>query len=141
MWLKRQLGGSAVSLGQLGSLESALMKRMWRRGEISVRELHAEFESRRAYTTVMTTMDRLYKKGLLKRRKVGKAYIYVPALTEQEYQEQLTHHLLGMVLNEDRNSEAVLSHFVDVVSRADEQMLERLDQLVKAKRRALRRPE
>lgn len=117
------------------------MERMWRRGEISVRELHAEFTPRLAYTTVMTTMDRLYKKGLLKRRKVGKAYIYVPALTEQEYQEQLTHHLLGMVLNEDRNSEAVLSHFVDAVSDTDEQMLERLDQLVKAKRRALRRPE
>ena len=141
MWLKRQLGGSVVSLGQLGSLESTLMDRMWRRGELSVRELHAEFAPRLAYTTVMTTMDRLYKKGLLKRRKVGKAYIYVPALTEQEYQEQLTHHLLGMVLNEDRNNEAVLSHFVDAVSETDEQMLEQLDQLVKAKRRALRRPE
>lgn len=141
MWLKRQLGKAGASLGQLGSLESVLMERMWHRGEISVRELHAEFAPRLAYTTVMTTMDRLYKKGLLKRRKVGKAYIYIPALTEQEYQEQLTHHLLGMVLNEDRNSEAVLSHFVDAVSETDEQMLERLDQLVKAKRRALRRPE
>jgi predicted transcriptional regulator len=117
------------------------MERMWSCGEISVRELHIEFSPRLAYTTVMTTMDRLYKKGLLKRRKVGKAYIYVPALTEHEYQEQLTHHLLGMVLNEDKNSGAVLSHFVDVVSDTDEQMLERLDQLVKAKRRALRRSE
>jgi predicted transcriptional regulator len=117
------------------------MDRMWRRGEISVRELHMEFSPRLAYTTVMTTMDRLYKKGLLKRRKVGKAYIYVPALIEHEYQEQLTHHLLGMVLNEDKNSGAVLSHFVDAVSDTDEQMLERLDQLVKAKRRALRRSE
>jgi predicted transcriptional regulator len=141
MWLKRQFGGSGRSLGQLGSLESALMDRMWRSGEISVRELHIEFSPRLAYTTVMTTMDRLYKKGLLKRRKVGKAYIYVPALTEHEYQEQLTHHLLGMVLNEDKNSGAVLSHFVDAVSDTDEQMLERLDQLVKAKRRALRRSE
>jgi predicted transcriptional regulator len=117
------------------------MERMWHRGEISVRELHIEFAPRLAYTTVMTTMDRLYKKGLLKRRKVGKAYIYVPALTEREYQEKLTHHLLGMVLNEDKNSGAVLSHFVDAVSDTDEQMLERLDQLVKAKRRALRRSE
>lgn len=117
------------------------MERMWHRGEISVRELYVEFASRLAYTTVMTTMDRLYKKGLLKRRKVGKAYIYVPALTEQEYQEQVTHHLLGMVLSEDKKSGAVLSHFVDVVSDTDEQMLERLDQLVKAKKRALRRSE
>ena len=141
MWLKRQFGGPGGTLGQLGSLESKLMERMWRCDEISVRELHAEFAPRLAYTTVMTTMDRLYKKGMLKRRKVGKAFIYVPALTEQEYQERLTHHLFGMVLNEDKNSGAVLSHFVDAVSDTDEQMLERLDQLVKAKRRALRRTE
>lgn len=117
------------------------MERVWRRGEISVRELYVELGPRLAYTTVMTTMDRLYKKGLLKRRKVGKAYIYVPALTEQEYQKQVTDHLLGMVLNEDKKSGAVLSHFVDAVSDTDEEMLERLDQLVRAKKRALRRSE
>jgi len=138
MWLKKHFGGRGLSLGQLGSLESELMERMWRRGEISVRELHAEFASRLAYTTVMTTMDRLYKKGLLHRRKVGKAYLYVPALTEQAYQERLTHHLFEMVLNNGKNTGAVLAHFVDAVSATDEEMLERLDQLVKAKRRAHR---
>jgi predicted transcriptional regulator len=141
MWLKKQFGAQKIFLEQLGSLESELMERIWSRGEISVRDLHAEFASRLAYTTVMTTMDRLYKKGLLLRRKVGKAYFYIPALTEQQYQARLTHHLFGMVLNDGKNSGAVLSHFVDAVSDTDEQMLERLDQLVKAKRRALRRQE
>ncbi|HZD92790.1 MAG TPA: BlaI/MecI/CopY family transcriptional regulator [Candidatus Sulfotelmatobacter sp.] len=140
MWLKKQFGGQKASLDKLGSLESELMERAWRSGEISVRDLHAEFAPRLAYTTVMTTMDRLYKKGLLQRRKVGKAYFYIPTLTQQQYQERLTHHLFGMVLN-DGDSSAVLSHFVDVVSDTDEQMLERLDKLVKAKRRALRRTE
>jgi predicted transcriptional regulator len=138
MWLKKHFGGCGLSLGQLGSLESELMERMWHRGEVSVRDLHAEFASRLAYTTLMTTMDRLFKKGLLHRRKLGKAYLYVPALTEQAYQERLTHHLLEMVLNDGKNTSAVLAHFVDAVSAADEQMLERLDQLVKAKRRAHR---
>ena len=141
MWLKKKFGGHNAPLDQLGSLESELMERIWRRGEISVRDLHAEFASRLAYTTVMTTMDRLYKKGLLQRRKAGKAYFYVPALSEQQYRERLTHHLFGMVLNEGSDSGAVLSHFVDAVSDADEPMLEQLDQLVKAKRRALRRQE
>jgi len=141
MWLKKQLGGNNAPLGQLGSLESELMEHIWRRGETSVRDVHIEFESRLAYTTVMTTMDRLYKKGLLRRRKVGKAYLYVPALNEQQYQERLTHHLFGMVLHDVPNTGAVLSHFVDAVSDTDEQMLDRLDQLVKAKRRALRRQE
>lgn len=141
MWLKKQVGGHKAALGQLGSLESELMERVWHRGELSVRDLHAELAPRLAYTTVMTTMDRLYKKGLLQRRKVGKAFLYVAALSEQEYQEQLAHHLFGMVLHDGKNSGAVLSNFVDAVSDTDEKLLERLDRLIKAKRRVLRRPE
>ena len=138
MWLKRQLGARA-SLGQLGTLESEVMERIWARGEISVRDLHAEVADRLAYTTVMTTLDRLYKKGMLKRRKQGKAFLYRPAFSEQEYQEQLAQHLFGIALNGPSDSQAVLSRFVDVVSQTDREMLEHLDELVKAKRRALRR--
>lgn len=140
MWLKKQFGGHQAGLGQLGNLESELMERIWRGGETSVRDLHVEFSSRLAYTTVMTTMDRLYKKELLRRRKVGKAYIYSAALTEREYQERLTHHLFGMILHDSKNSAAVLSNFVDTVGELDQQLLEQLDHLVKAKRRSLRRP-
>jgi predicted transcriptional regulator len=141
MWLKKQIGSRKAALGQLGSLESELMERVWHRGELSVRDLHAELAPRLAYTTIMTTMDRLYKKGMLQRRKAGKAFLYVAALSEQEYQEQLAQHLFGMVLHNGTNSGAVLSNFVDAVSDTDEKLLEHLDQLVKAKRRVLRRPE
>jgi predicted transcriptional regulator len=141
MWLKKHFGGRKAALGQLGNLESELMERVWHHGELSVRDLHAELAPRLAYTTVMTTMDRLYKKGMLKRRKEGKAFLYVAALSEQEYQEQLAHHLFGMVLHNGKNNGAVLSNFVDAVSDTDEKLLEHLDQLVKAKRRVLRRPE
>jgi predicted transcriptional regulator len=140
MWLKKQFGERKTALGQLGALESELMERIWRSGETSVREVHAEFAQRLAYTTVMTTMDRLFKKSMLKRRKVGKAFLYIAALTEQEYREQLTHHLFGMVLN-DGNSGAVLSNFVDAVGDTDEKLLDSLDELVKAKRRTLRQQE
>ena len=141
MWLKKQVGSRKAALGQLGSLESELMERMWHRSELSVRDLYVELASRLAYTTVMTTMDRLYKKGLLQRRKVGKAFLYTAALSEQEYHEQLAQHLFGMVLNNGKNSGAVLSNFVDAVSDTDQKLLEHLDQLVKAKRRVLRRTE
>jgi predicted transcriptional regulator len=141
MWLKRPSGLSKESLTQLGSLESEVMDRIWARGEISVRDLHQELAGRLAYTTVMTTLDRLYKKGLLQRRKEGKAFLYVPACTEQKYQEQLAGHLFGMVLRENKDSNAVLSCFVETISENDREMLDRLDELVKAKRRALRRKE
>jgi predicted transcriptional regulator len=140
MWLRQQKGKSGPVLEQLGSLESELMGRIWARGEISVRDLYLELSSRLAYTTVMTTLDRLYKKGLLDRRKVGKAYFYTARLTESEYQQGVTCHLLGMVLH-DSDAHAVLSSFVDKISETDRQMLDRLEQLVKAKRRALRRQE
>lgn len=125
---------------QLGSLESELMGRIWERGEISVRDLHLELAPRLAYTTVMTTLDRLYKKGLLNRRKQGKAFYYTARLSETEYQQRMTQHLLGMVLH-DGDTHAVLSTFVDKISETDQQMLDHLEQLVRAKRRALRRQE
>lgn len=133
MWLKSK---SRALLGQLGELESALMEWMWHRGEATPSEAQAECAPGLAYTTVMTTMVRLWKKGLLNRRKAGKAYAYIPVLAKEEYQKQLTHHLLGMALNEGKDAEAVLSHFVDVVG-ADEKALDRLEQLIKAKQRAL----
>ena len=126
---------------RLGSLESKLMERLWSLGETSVRDLHGEFASRLAYTTVMTTLDRLYKKGLLTRRKEGKAYMYVPAFDQKQYQERLAQHWIGMALTHGSHSQAVLSSFVDAVSESDQQMLDRLDHLVKAKQRARRRQE
>jgi predicted transcriptional regulator len=92
-----------------------------------------------AYTTVMTTLDRLYKKGILIRRNQGKAYLYSPAFTKVEYQSRLTQHVLGIALEDAKYSNAVLSRFVDAVTAADSTMLDQLDELVKAKRRALRR--
>lgn len=141
MWLKRHFGRQKISLERLGELETELMERAWAHKEVCVRDLHQEMNGRLAYTTLMTTLDRLYKKGLLRRRKEGKAYIYSAVLTEQQYQESLTQHFFGMVLHDRKNSNAVLSRFVEAVSETDREMLEQLDEIVKAKRRALRRRE
>jgi predicted transcriptional regulator len=140
-WFKRQNGSAGSAPERLGSLESEVMERLWFLGEASVRDLHGEFAPRLAYTTIMTTLDRLYKKGLLTRRKAGKAYMYVAAFDQMQYRERLAQHWIGMALRHGSHSHAVLSSFVDAVSRRDQQMLDRLDRLVKAKRRALRREE
>jgi predicted transcriptional regulator len=140
-WFKRQHGSTKPALEQLGSLETGLMEQIWNLGETSVRNLHAKLSNRLAYTTIMTTLDRLYKKKMLDRRKVGKAYIYTAQLSEKEYRERVAQHLIGMALRDGQDNNAVLSCFVDVVSEADRQLLQQLEQLVKAKRRALSRPE
>ena len=141
MWLKWQNRNSRPALDQLGKLESELMELIWDRGEISVRALHEVIGPRLAYTTVMTTLDRLYKKRVLSRKKVGKAYYYAPVLGREQYRERQTEHILNVVLQENSNSDAVLSCFVDVVSESDQKMLDKLDALVRAKRRELRRQE
>src|SRR5947209_2185061 len=141
MWLKWQNRNSRPALDQLGKLESELMELIWDRGEISVRALHEVIGPRLAYTTVMTTLDRLYKKRVLSRKKVGKAYYYAPVLGREQYRERQTEHILNVVLQENSNSDAVLSCFVDVVSELDQKMLDKLDALVRAKRRELRRQE
>lgn len=139
-WLKQKRSGRTSDLDPLGSLESELMERIWLKGETSVRDLHRAFSSRLAYTTIMTTVDRLYKKGLLSRNRSGRAYVYSARLSESEYRTRLAHRLINLALHDGKHSDAILSCFVDVVSEADQQMLRQLDQLVQAKRRALRRP-
>ena len=141
MWLKRYFGRQQSTLERLGELESELMERVWAHQQVSVRDLHQEMQGRLAYTTLMTTLDRLYKKGLLQRRKEGKAYFYAAVLSERQYQESLTQHFCGIVLNDRRHSSAVLSRFVEAVSETDREMLDLLDEIVKAKRRELRRRE
>jgi predicted transcriptional regulator len=142
MWLKRHFGRRKVSVKQLGELETELMERAWaQQKEVSVRDLHTEMDGRLAYTTLMTTLDRLYKKGLLRRRMEGHAYLYSAALTEQQYQARLTENFLGIVLHDRKNCSAVLSCFVETLSGTDLEMLEQLNEIVRAKRRQLsRRP-
>jgi predicted transcriptional regulator len=103
----------------LGALERDVMAFAWSRSEISVRDACARLGAGVAYTTVMTTMDRLYKKGLLLRRKVGRAFVYRAAATQQELEN------------------AVLSSLVDAVSERDRALLDQLERLVREKRRTL----
>ena len=138
MWLKRKTGVRQAPVEQLGTLESEMMERIWARGETSVRDLHEEMSSRLAYTTIMTTVDRLFKKGLLDRRAVGRAFLYSPRITKRDYNQQLTQHLLGIAVEESGSKQALLSCFVDYVSDSDRRLLDELDGLVKAKKRSLR---
>jgi BlaI family transcriptional regulator, penicillinase repressor len=103
----------------LGALERDVMQLAWSRPEVSVRDACERLGSAVAYTTVMTTMDRLFKKGLLLRRKVGRAFVYRAAATQQELEN------------------AVLSSLVDAVSERDRALLGELERLVREKRRAL----
>lgn len=141
MWGRRQFGARNSALERLGQLESEVMHRVWARGEVSVRDLHAEFAPRLAYTTLMTTLDRLYKKELLKRRKLGRAFLYTPVVSEKDYRECMAQQLMGVILGNSSHQDAVLSFLVDALGENDLRTLDRLDEIVHAKMRILRAAE
>ena len=123
----------------LGGLERRVMQAIWRRGEQSVREVHEDFAGELAYTTLMTTLDRLFRKGLLARRKQGRAYVYSAQLTPGELRQGAARGLLSHLLGQDRESaRPVLCSIVESVSERDRELLDELEALVRAKRRALR---
>ncbi len=125
---------------RLGKLESEVMDCVWRAGEASVKEIHGFFHDRIAYTTVMTTLDRLFQKRLLDRRKDGRAFLYQARLTKEEFERNVATTVFGELLSRGaREPAAVLSYFVETVGDLDRQWLDDLDRLVKAKRRRLER--
>jgi predicted transcriptional regulator len=94
-----------------GDLEAVIMDRVWEHAEpMTVRELHDELSAERviAYTTVMSTMDNLHRKGWLNRVKEGKAYRYSPSASRAEYSARLMREALA----DGGDTEMVLSHFL-----------------------------
>lgn len=124
----------------LGALEREVMSVVWTTGEVSVREACARLDSAVAYTTVMTTMDRLYKKRLLDRRKLGQAFLYRAVATRAELEDAVAAELVGNLLQRHADEPLpVLSSLVDAVSDRDRSLLDELERLVREKRRALDR--
>lgn len=85
------------SVLDLAPLELDCMNTLWPVGQATVREIRDLLAPRRprAYTTIMTIMDRLARKGIVERKKVGRAYIYRPNLTAEEARSQA----LGQVVD------------------------------------------
>ncbi|MFJ1459837.1 BlaI/MecI/CopY family transcriptional regulator [Nocardia sp. N2S4-5] len=98
-----------------GDLEAVVMDRVWRRAApTTVREVFEELSGERsiAYTTVMSTMDNLHRKGWLERERAGRAYRYRAVLTREQYSARLMREALGR----GGRAELVLAHFVDDIS-------------------------
>ena len=102
----------------LGELEAQVMRKIWARpGPVTVRDIVGDLERERpiAYTTVMTVMDNLRKKGWLRRQQDGRAYRYDPAVSGEEYSAGVMRQALAA--SSDRAG--TLMHFIGELS-ADE---------------------
>jgi len=129
---------SRLSPAQLGPLERRLLEAVWDRGNATVRELLEGGDTNLAYTTLMTTLDRLYKKNLLLRRAEGRAYRYTPRFTREEFRREEAGNAFREMLNAAPASSLPLSYLVEIVSEHDAELLDDLSRMVESKRRKLR---
>jgi len=117
-------------LKPLGTLEQLVMDVVWQQQCATVRCVYLVLSKQRdiAYTTVMTTMDRLTKKGLLQRTKVGKAYEYQAIHSEEQLCVSTTQAMIDMLVL--RYGDLAIAQFVDTVDRIDPKKFAALKKLV-----------
>jgi predicted transcriptional regulator len=129
---------SAV-LSSLGPLERKVLETAWKLKRANVRDVVEAFKDRLAYTTIMTTLDRLYKKGYLERELRGRAFMYSPRLTQEQMQIGILGDVItGLLDGATKSVEPVLASIVDSVGDKDRKLLDELERLVKEKRSAIK---
>ena len=129
---------ASAMVPELGPLEQGVMDIVWTMGEANVRDVAGRLERPLAYTTVMTTLDRLYKKGLLERQKSARAFVYAPRLTRDEWERERANSLVAGFLSGPQNSrELLISCLLDAVGEHDEELLESLEKKIRKQRRKL----
>ena len=102
--------GPRHSILDLAPLELECLSVLWPLGEGTVRDIHRALAASRprAYTTVMTIMDRLEQKGIVARRKVGRAFLYEPKLSAEEARLKAVEKIVDGFFN--GSSEALVAH-------------------------------
>ncbi len=126
----------------LGNLERMIIEVLWSIGDANVHEVARKLDRPRAYTTVMTTLDRLFKKGLLLRRKSDRAFRYSPKFTRQEWERKRAGDWFAKFLSGSPDSgDLLLSSLVDAVGEQDGALLDELERKIAAKRERLKNGE
>ncbi len=120
---------------RLGPLEGRVLDALWTRGRAcSVRDLQPLFPGV-AYTTLMTTMERLQRKGVLTREKQGRAFLYTPCETRERFRVTIAGGTIAPILADREGAGALLSFFVDAVGEQDAALLDELERLIREKRK------
>jgi len=124
----------------MGPLEIAVLEILWSRGESNVHDVVRRLGRPLAYTTVMTTLDRLFKKGILNRRKIERAFLYSPSLSRSQWEHKRAGDFVaGFLAVPQPSRELLISCLVEAVGQHDEALLDELEQKIRIKRKELNR--
>ena len=129
---------SEISLHRgLGQREREIMSVLWELGSASVQQVSERLSTALAYTTVMTTLDRLFKKGILQREKKDRAFIYSAIVTAREVEGQRAAGLIRRFFSDSsERPDILLSCLVDAVHHYDTDLLNQLESKIRAARAA-----
>ncbi|MGP8141379.1 MAG: BlaI/MecI/CopY family transcriptional regulator [Terriglobales bacterium] len=122
----------------LGPLERQVHHAVWARGSATVREVLLDSAFWQSYSTIMTTMDRLFRKGLLGRVLEGKAFRYSARHSPEELERVAAVQGIRQLLGSEYAS-LHLSYLVEAVSTQDGKLLDELQSLVERQRAQLRK--
>ena len=121
----------------LGTLECQVMDALWSGTDSmcvdDVRRILQDSGKESAYTTIMTTLARLHKKGFLERTMKGRAYYYTSRISKRELGTSVTKQVIDGLLA--TFAEPAMSYFVDALGENDPDKLDALAQLIRAKRK------
>ena len=120
----------------LGDIERLVMDILWSRVEVTGREVLEEIQKERplAFTTILTVMDRLLKKGLIKRKKMGGVFVYAPSISRDEFVKQVSEEVLQGIL--DISASSAASSFVDILYKTSPDEMDRLSRLIEERKKA-----
>lgn len=124
---------STSSVRVFGALEKEVMNIVWQNKTSTVRDVHERIERRRsvAYTTIMTIMDRLFVKRILKRKKEGKTYQYTPYQNKDNFFRRASQKIVNALVEEF--GEVAIAQFVSQLDKVDENKLKALRRRLKSK--------
>ena len=126
-------GGLFSSL--LGHREREVLSVLRELGSATVQQVAEHLNRGLAYTTVMTTLDRLFRKGLLKRKKENRAFVYTAILSVHDIEGRRATHLVRRFFSEtDAGPEILVSCLVNAVHELDSELLDQLEANIRAAR-------
>ena len=113
-----------------------VMDILWSRAEVTGREVLEEIQKERplAFTTILTVMDRLLKKGLIRRKKRGGVFVYAPSISRDEFVKQVSEEGLHGIL--DISASSAASSFVDILYKTSPEEMDRLSRLIEERKKA-----
>jgi predicted transcriptional regulator len=129
---------SRTSLDNLGELQRAVMEIVWARGEASVHDVRERLSKRKelAYTTILTTLQKLEKAGWLGHRSEGKSYVYVPTRSREQAGAGSVKRFLKQVFEGD--AVAMFQHLIRESDLSEEDLRE-VRKMIEEKRKEMRK--